>query len=93
MPFTEATLLEIQRYANVLPLDSRSAVEDTKLAGYNIKKGTPSVINLYGVHFSKRLWKNPEEFDPTRFLDSENKIVNANKILPFGGGKLLKFYY
>jgi cytochrome P450 len=38
MPYVEATLLEIQRCANVLPLTFRGAARDTTLAGYNIPK-------------------------------------------------------
>lgn len=38
MPYTEATILEIQRVANVLPIIIRGCNQDTKIAGYHIPK-------------------------------------------------------
>ena len=50
-------------------------------------QGSMFVINIYGIHRSKDLWDDPEVFRPERFLDSDNRIVNAEKIIPFGHGK------
>jgi len=38
LPYTEATVLEVQRLANVLPLTFRGANQDTTVAGYHIPK-------------------------------------------------------
>ena len=38
MPYTEATLLEVQRMCNVIPLVHRVATKDAELGGYQIKK-------------------------------------------------------
>lgn len=39
------------------------------------------------MHMNPKIWEEPNEFRPERFLDSENNIINANKIMPFGFGK------
>jgi hypothetical protein len=45
-------------------------------------------LNVTVVHMSKELWGDPEVFRPERFLDEHNNIINADKVLPFGGGKV-----
>ncbi|XP_021966277.1 methyl farnesoate epoxidase [Folsomia candida] len=88
MPYTEATLLEIQRVANVLPVVIRGCNQDTNIAGYHIPKGTLAGISSISLHNSKAIWSDPDKFQPERFLDEDKtNIVNANKILPFGHGK------
>jgi len=32
-------------------------------------------------------WKDPENFRPERFLDSDNKIINSKKVIAFGMGR------
>jgi cytochrome P450 len=44
-------------------------------------------VNLTSIHKSKAIWSDPETFRPERFLDSNNNVINAHKILPFGLGK------
>jgi hypothetical protein len=39
------------------------------------------------MHMSEKTWKDPFAFKPERFLDSQNNVINADKILPFGIGK------
>jgi cytochrome P450 len=38
MPYTEATLLEVQRVCNVIPLVHRVCTADTTLGSYTIEK-------------------------------------------------------
>lgn len=38
MPYTEATLLEVQRYATVVPLFSRANIQDQYVGDYIIPK-------------------------------------------------------
>lgn len=35
------------------------------------------------------IWKDPEEFNPDRFLDSEGQLSIPEQFAPFGLGKLL----
>lgn len=50
---------------------------------------TICALNTSVIHFSKELWGDPEAFRPERFLDESNNIINAEKVLAFGGGKVL----
>jgi cytochrome P450 len=88
MPYTEATLLEVQRFANIVPMTVRAPNTDTVVGSYRIPKGSLGVFNLYSVHMNPKIWNDPEKFKPERFLDASGKnIINTQYLLPFGFGK------
>ncbi|KAI8891346.1 cytochrome P450 [Backusella circina FSU 941] len=64
----------------VLP---REAAENTELAGKFIPKGTYVVVNSYDIHHSNKIWENPYEFNPDRFLNDD---ISGMKWTPFGNG-------
>ena len=92
LPYTEATLLEIQRFATITPLAVPHApVKDTVLNGYDIPKGTVILPNIWAVHHDPELWENPHEFNPDRFLDPEsNRLLPREELIPFSLGNNLE---
>ena len=63
-------------------------IEDTKLAGYDIPKGYQVLVNLYAIHHDPERFKEPDLFDPTRFLnEDETTVIKRNDFLTFGYGK------
>lgn len=61
---------------------------DVTLNGYTIPAGAQIVPLLYAVHMDPELWDEPEEFRPSRFLDSNGKLASEPKhFMPFGFGK------
>ncbi|XP_026524452.1 cytochrome P450 2U1 isoform X1 [Notechis scutatus] len=88
MPFTEATIMEIQRMTVVVPLSiPRMASESTELQGYLIPKGSVIVPNLWSVHRDPKKWENPNDFCPARFLDENGQLLKKETFIPFGIGK------
>ncbi|XP_077156769.1 cytochrome P450 2U1-like [Paroedura picta] len=88
MSFTEATIMEVQRMTAVVPLSiPRMASETTVLQGYTIPKGTVVFCNLWSVHRDPRIWKNPDDFYPERFLDENGRLLKTETFIPFGTGK------
>lgn len=88
LPYTEAVLLEVQRYFHIMPLTGpRRALWETELGGYRIPKDTTVLIGLGSVHMDAEYWGDPEVFRPERFLNEENKICNTERLMPFGQGK------
>ncbi|KAM9831688.1 cytochrome P450 2J2-like [Neosynchiropus ocellatus] len=88
LPYTEATIHECQRVANVLPLGfPKMASKDATLAGFSIPKGTPVVADLSSVLFDENEWESPTSFRPEHFLDSEGRFYRKNAFLPFSAGK------
>ncbi|XP_072050206.1 cytochrome P450 2J4-like [Amphiura filiformis] len=88
LPFTSAVLLEIQRIGSVAPLGiSHSCGDDTTIEGYNIPKGSVVVSNLWAVHHDPDTWKNPDEFNPDRFLDKDGCLREREELIPFSIGR------
>ena len=55
-----------------------------------IPKGTVIFPNMRSVSRDPEVWQNPDEFDPTRYLDENGhyKKQATDFYLPFGAGKL-----
>ncbi|XP_072050911.1 cytochrome P450 2J4-like [Amphiura filiformis] len=88
LPFTSAVLLEIQRIGSVAPLGiSHSCGDDTTIEGYDIPKGSVVVSNLWAVHHDPDTWKNPDEFNPDRFLDQNGYLREREELIPFSTGR------
>ncbi|XP_069754430.1 cytochrome P450 2U1 isoform X2 [Narcine bancroftii] len=69
MPFTEATIMEIQRMTTVVPL------------------AIPHMASETVVHRDPSMWEQPDEFNPSRFLDADGNIIKNEAFMPFGIGK------
>ncbi|XP_028832552.1 cytochrome P450 2U1 [Denticeps clupeoides] len=88
LPFTEATIMEVQRMTVVVPLSiPHMSSETTEFRGYTIPKGTVIIPNLWSVHRDPTVWDNPDDFNPTRFLDEEGKLLRNEHFIPFGIGR------
>ncbi|KAM7514173.1 hypothetical protein LguiA_003756 [Lonicera macranthoides] len=64
--------------------------EDCNVYGYHIPKGTRLIVNLWKLHRDPRIWPDPLEFKPERFLTTHKDIdVKGHdyELLPFGAGR------
>jgi cytochrome P450 len=88
MPFFEATIMEIQRYASLVPVTSHVVHEDVEFHGYTIGKGTIVTANLYSAMRDVKAWGDPDNFRPERFLSPDGKTIVRNEaFMPFAVGK------
>ncbi|KAL4225197.1 hypothetical protein ACF0H5_015888 [Mactra antiquata] len=86
LPYIEATLLEIQRLANIAPMSVPHTTEvDITLGGYTIPRRTLIVANLYSANMDTRYWDQPELFNPDRFLEN-GKLKKTPAFIPFSTG-------
>ncbi|NXY71611.1 CP2K6 protein, partial [Glareola pratincola] len=88
MPYTDAVVHEIQRFANILPLNlPHETTADVTLKGYSIPKGTYIVPLLASVLRDKTQWEKPDMFYPEHFLDASGKFVKKDAFMPFSAGR------
>ncbi|CAN8323641.1 unnamed protein product [Cochlearia groenlandica] len=66
----------------------RETLSHIKIQGYDIPPKTQILINAYAIARDPKLWANPDEFNPDRFLDSTIDYKGLNfELLPFGSGR------
>ncbi|KAJ8403674.1 hypothetical protein AAFF_G00350000 [Aldrovandia affinis] len=88
LPFTEATIMEVQRMTAVVPLAiPHMASQTTVFRDYTIPKGTVILPNLWSVHRDPTVWDKPDVFDPCRFLNENGQILRRECFIPFGIGR------
>ncbi|XP_062375337.1 steroid 17-alpha-hydroxylase/17,20 lyase [Sardina pilchardus] len=89
LPYLEATIKEVLRIRPVSPLlIPHVATTDASIGDYTVKRGTRVIVNLWSLHHDQKEWKNPDLFDPGRFLDQEGggPCCPSASYLPFGAG-------
>jgi cytochrome P450 len=64
---------------------TREAIGPDEVAGRPIAAGTVVVISPWVLHRHRRLWQNPDSFDPSRFMPGAPP-VDRFAYLPFGAG-------
>ncbi|RBQ20773.1 hypothetical protein DP939_06760 [Spongiactinospora rosea] len=68
LPFTQAFVNEVLRFHPPAWLLGRDAVTDVTLGRWTVPRGTAIMFSPYLLHHDERHWKEPERFDPGRWL-------------------------
>ncbi|XP_051124377.1 cytochrome P450 CYP82D47-like [Andrographis paniculata] len=89
--YTQAVMKETLRLQPPLPVNVREAGEDCVVTGHHIPAGTRLFVNAWKIQRDPRVWDNPLEFRPERFLTGRWQEVDVAglhyELLPFGGGR------
>ncbi|XP_037357629.1 cytochrome P450 1A1 isoform X1 [Talpa occidentalis] len=90
LPYMEAFILETFRHSSFVPFTiPHSTTRDTNLNGFYIPKGRCIFVNQWQSNHDEKLWGDPSEFRPERFL-TPNGTINktlSGKVILFGLGK------
>ena len=65
---------------------SRHAIADDELAGVSIPAGTVVTVSPFVLHRRRGLWRDPDAFDPPRFLGEQRGAIDRFAYIPFGAG-------
>ncbi|XP_076944972.1 demethylepipodophyllotoxin synthase-like [Bidens hawaiensis] len=89
--YLDSIIKETLRLYPPAPLSvPHESIEDCIVGGYNIPKGTRLLVNLRKLHRDPKVWSDPNEFQPERFLNDKKDIDIKGKhfeLLPFGSGR------
>nr|WHU31430.1 flavonoid 3'-hydroxylase [Echinacea purpurea] len=93
LTFLQAIVKETFRLHPSTPLSlPRIASESCEVDGYYIPKGCTLLVNVWAIARDPKMWSDPLEFRPTRFLpggEKPNVDVKGNdfEVIPFGAGR------
>jgi cytochrome P450 len=83
---TRAAIEEAMRLYPPIVAISRVALGPDRLGPEIVRRGMMIVIAPYVVHRHRRLWDDPDVFDPGRFLPPARERIDRFAYLPFGAG-------
>lgn len=74
---------EVRRFYPFFPVVGGHVLKEFEWRDYKFKKGEWVFLDLYGTNHDKRIWNNPEIFEPERFRSWNG---SAYSFIPQGGG-------
>ncbi|CAN7079643.1 unnamed protein product [Brassica oleracea var. botrytis] len=89
VPYLKMVIKETFRLHHAVPLLlPRETVVHIKVQGYDIPPGRQILVNAGAIGRDPKLWTNPDEFNPERFIDKPVDYRGQHfEFLPFGSGR------
>ncbi|KAG9455307.1 hypothetical protein H6P81_008211 [Aristolochia fimbriata] len=92
MKYLKAVVMEaLRRHPPTSFLLPHVAKEEGEINGYVIPKGTNVNFTVADMAMDEKVWKDPMEFKPERFLEGEEEVditgTREIKMMPFGAGR------
>ncbi len=85
--YMTAVVNETLRVRPVVPLVVRMLTQELQVGSYVLPEGTRVVPSIYLTNRNPRVYEDPKEFRPERFLDATGgRAINSFSWIPFGGG-------
>jgi cytochrome P450 len=86
LAYTRMVLEEALRLYPPAPFVSRDSVAADSVGPVEIRAGTSVLISPWIIHRHRRLWEDPDYFDPERFAPGKRDKIHRFAYIPFGAG-------
>lgn len=93
LPFLDAVVKEVLRVQPPAPLGvNHESREPQTVAGYSLPAKTRLMFNIHAIHRDPKVFDNPDDFDPSRFMVStstsdQGTASDPHQLMPFGAGR------
>lgn len=90
LSYLQAIVKEVLRLYPPAPTTAREAIQDCTIGGYHVQKGSLIIVNMWKIQTDPRVWSDPLEFKPERFLTTHKEVDVRGQnfqLLPFGSGR------
>ena len=84
--YTRAVIDEAVRLYPPVPFMSRAAIRDDRIGSLKIPARSVVAIVPWVLHRHRKLWDEPDAFDPGRFMPERRGAIDRFAYLPFGVG-------
>ncbi len=86
LAYLDAVVKETLRLYPTAPMTGREVVKPFEAKGFVLPPGTQVLVSQWVVHRDRRVFPNPEAFDPSRWTDELRRKMPRYAYFPFGGG-------
>jgi cytochrome P450 len=86
LTYARQVLEETMRLYPPVHTMARQAIAEDVVAGHRVRAGTDVIISPWLLHRHRKLWQDPERFDPERFAAGREEQRDRFAYLPFGAG-------
>jgi cytochrome P450 len=83
---TQQVLKESMRLYPPAPSISRVFTHPVTLDGETFQPGDMAIFPIFCIHRHRKLWDDPDRFDPMRFTPEREKTYPRTQYMPFGAG-------
>ena len=86
MPYARAIFRETLRLYPPITFMPRVALKPATVGGRRLRRGALVMIAPWTLHRHKAYWRDPDRFDPDRFLPEGESAQTPGAFIPFGAG-------
>ena len=86
MSYFNAFMKEVLRLYPPAGIIIRYNMKEENLKGVKVPAGTKMVIPIHLLHRHPKYWKDPEEFQPERWMGEEHPSSHKHAFMPFSNG-------
>jgi cytochrome P450 family 23 subfamily A len=88
LPYCNAFIYESQRLVNLLASNlPHKLLRNVEIRGYQIPKGTVIIPQISTILFDDKIFPDPLNFIPERFIDENGDLKKIDEFIPFSMGK------